>query len=263
MIEYVVICVVAIVVSALTLFSGFGLGTLLMPAFAIFFPINFAVAATAVVHLANNLFKVLLVGRHADGKTAVRFAIPAAVFAALGALLLGYLSDMAPLTRYVIAGRTYEITTVKLFIAALLAVFSLWDVLPGSGNLVFASKWVPIGGALSGFFGGLSGLQGALRSAFLIRCGLSKEAFIATGVVSTVVVDISRLLIYGTTFVSKDSSVAGLHDGMGLIAAGIFAAFAGSFIGTRLLTKVTMKAVQWIVGIMLLVLALALGGGLI
>ena len=64
--EYAVICTVAIVVSALTLFSGFGLGTLLMPAFALFFPINVAVAATAVVHLVNNLFKLLLVGKHAE-----------------------------------------------------------------------------------------------------------------------------------------------------------------------------------------------------
>ena len=33
----------------------------------------------------------------------------------------------------------------------------------------------------SGFFGGLSGMQGALRSAFLARAGLSKEAFVASG----------------------------------------------------------------------------------
>jgi uncharacterized membrane protein YfcA len=90
--EYIIICGVAIVVSALTLFSGFGLGTLLMPAFAVFFPISFAVAATAVVHLANNLFKVFLVGRRADIKVVIRFALPAALCAALGAYLLGYLS---------------------------------------------------------------------------------------------------------------------------------------------------------------------------
>jgi hypothetical protein len=35
--------------SGLTLFSGFGLGTVLMPAFAVFFPVPTAIAATAVV----------------------------------------------------------------------------------------------------------------------------------------------------------------------------------------------------------------------
>ena len=65
-VQYIVICAVALAVSGLTLFSGFGLGTLLMPVFAIFFPIEVAIAATAVVHLANNIFKLALLSRHAD-----------------------------------------------------------------------------------------------------------------------------------------------------------------------------------------------------
>ncbi len=36
---------------------------------------------------------------------------------------------------------------------------------------------------MTGFFGGLSGMQGAMRSAFLAKSGLGKEAFIATGAV--------------------------------------------------------------------------------
>ena len=58
--EYLIISLVSLVVAALTFFSGFGLGTLLMPAFALFFPIEVAIAATAVVHLVNNIFKVYL-----------------------------------------------------------------------------------------------------------------------------------------------------------------------------------------------------------
>jgi len=85
LVTYAVVCVVAFVVSALTLFSGFGLGTLLMPAFAVFFPAPVALAATAVVHLANNLFKLALVGRRADGGVVARFALPAVPAAMAGA----------------------------------------------------------------------------------------------------------------------------------------------------------------------------------
>ena len=60
---YVIVCLVALGASFLTLFSGFGLSTLLMPAFALFFPLEAAIAMTAVVHLANNVFKLALVGR--------------------------------------------------------------------------------------------------------------------------------------------------------------------------------------------------------
>ena len=87
--DYIVVCLVALFVSALTLFSGFGLGTVLMPAFALFFPVPVAVAATAVVHLANNLFKVSLVGRKANWSVVVRFALPGALAAIVGAALLG------------------------------------------------------------------------------------------------------------------------------------------------------------------------------
>ncbi len=50
---YLAVAVASLVVAALTLVSGFGLGSLLMPVFALFFPLEVAVGATAVVHLAN------------------------------------------------------------------------------------------------------------------------------------------------------------------------------------------------------------------
>ena len=75
-------------VSLLTLFSGFGLGTLLTPIFALFFPLEVAVGATAVVHLANNLFKLVLLGRFAAWPAVWRFGLPAIPAALLGAILL-------------------------------------------------------------------------------------------------------------------------------------------------------------------------------
>jgi uncharacterized membrane protein YfcA len=263
MIEYVVICTVAVIVSALTLFSGFGLGTVLMPAFALFFPINVAVAGTAVVHLVNNLFKVVLVGKHANVKVVIRFAVPAALFAALGAFVLGYISAMEPLVRYSVGGRSFEITVVKLAIAFLIATFSLLELLPRFQDLAFDRRYISLGGAISGFSGGMSGLQGALRSAFLLRAGLDKDQFIGTGVISAIVVDVSRLAIYGVTFFSRHFATLGEHGESGLIIAGILCAWLGSFIGVRLLRKITFKTLQVIVGAMLLVLSAALGIGAI
>ena len=69
-----------------------------MPAFALFFPVPIAIAATALIHLANNLFKVYLVGRYADWGVVIRFAIPGAVAALVGAALLNFFSDLTPLT---------------------------------------------------------------------------------------------------------------------------------------------------------------------
>jgi len=90
----------------------------------------------------------------------------------------------------------FEITIIKAVIGTLIMVFALLEMWPRFQELAFPPRWLPLGGALSGFFGGLSGNQGALRSAFLLKIGLSKEAFVATGVVSAVIVDAARLVIY-------------------------------------------------------------------
>lgn len=94
--RYLIVGSVAALVAILTFFSGFGLGTLLLPAFSFFFPVEVAVAATALVHLANNLFKLTLVGRSADRRVFLRFAVPAAAGAILGANLLALASERPP-----------------------------------------------------------------------------------------------------------------------------------------------------------------------
>ncbi len=71
--------ITAFIVSGITLFSGFGLGTALTPVFALFFPLEIAIAETAVVHLANNIMKGVIVGRFADVRVTIRFSIPAII----------------------------------------------------------------------------------------------------------------------------------------------------------------------------------------
>ena len=82
--SYFLLPFTAFIISGLTLFSGFGLGTLLLPVFAFFFPLEVALAATAVIHMANNLFKVGLLSRQGDWEVVRRFGLPAAMGFALG-----------------------------------------------------------------------------------------------------------------------------------------------------------------------------------
>ncbi|OOY42885.1 hypothetical protein BOV91_05580, partial [Solemya velum gill symbiont] len=187
-----VIALAAFFAASLTLFSGFGVGTLLLPVFAIFFPMQLAVAMTAMVHLANNLFKLALLGRHADFGVVLRFGIPAIIAAIGGATLLGMLSEADPLHVYRIADHVFVITPVKLTIAVLMAFFAYAELSHTFFKINFERRFLPLGGLISGFFGGLSGHQGAFRAAFLVRLGLPKEAFVATGVLLACIVDLSR-----------------------------------------------------------------------
>jgi len=255
-VTYVVICGVALLASGLTFFSGFGLGTLLLPAFALFFPIDQAVAMTAVVHFLNGLFKLWLVGRAADRGVVLRFGLPALVAALVGAWVLVWLSGTQPVLTYTLAGRDMSVTPVKLTIGVLLLLFAAAELLPEARRPSFGPRYLALGGVLSGFFGGLSGMQGALRSAFLARAGLSKEAFVASGVVIACLIDVSRLGVYSQALLAE-----GARLDYGLLAAAVGAAFAGAALGNRYLKKLTMRGVQRIVAVMLFAMGVGLLGG--
>jgi len=251
------ISAVALLASGLTFFSGFGLGTLLLPAFALFVPVDQAVALTAVVHFLNSIYKVVLVGRFIDTKTVLRFGLPAILAAIAGAWVLGLLTAIHPLFEYDALGRHFVVTPVKLAIGLLLIAFALLELIPATSSLSFAPRWLPVGGLLSGFFGGLSGMQGALRSAFLIRAGLSKEAFVATAAAIACLVDLSRMSIYATRLSAVADSL-----NLPLLLAAIIAALTGATLGRLFLHKVKLVAVQQIVAVMMLVIAGCLVSGL-
>jgi uncharacterized protein len=256
--EIIIISIVAFLVAILTFFSGFGLGTILTPVFIIFFPVDLAIALTGIVHFFNNIFKLFLVGRNANIEVLLRFGIPAVIAAIFGAWLLLNLTDLKPLFDYQLFGKNFEVYPVKFIISILLIVFAGFDLIPYLRNLKFSKDKLPIGGALSGFFGGLSGNQGALRSAFLIKAGLSKEAFIGTAVVASAFVDFTRLSIYATRFTE-----AGLSENLTLVICATLSAITGAYIGNMLLKKVTLKFLQVTVAIMLIIISIALGAGFI
>ena len=256
--EYIIICLAALIASALTFFSGFGLGTILMPVFAIFFPVEVAIGLTAVVHFLNGLFKVFLVGKNANWNVALRFGIVAALSALVGAWLLSLLAHLPVLYTYQISGHEFHITPIKSVIALLLLIFTILELTPKFHELSFDKKYLPLGGMVSGFFGGLSGNQGAFRTAFLIKSGLSKEAFIATGVVIACMIDIARLSYYSQSILVLDRNTNYL-----LLASATLSAFIGAFLGNRLLKKITMDTVQWIVSIFLIAVAILLATGIV
>lgn len=263
MTSYVIVCVVALAASWLTLISGFGLGTLLLPAFAVVFPLEIAVSATAVVHLLNNLFKLTLVGRWALPRLVAAFGIPAALGAFAGAWILRSVTGRPPIATWTAAGRAFDVTTTGLLVGTLVFAFAIAEFGGAKGSTRIGPRWIPFGGLLSGLFGGLSGHQGALRSTFLLQAGLTKERFIATGVWCAVLVDCSRLSVYGPAFFTRHFEALGRGDGPLLMAAATASAFVGAFVGARLLHKVTLDAVHRLVGGLLVLFGLAMAVGIV
>lgn len=256
MMELLLVVFVAFGASMLTFFSGFGLGTILTPIFILFFDIEIAIAATAIVHLLNNVFKFTLIGRHVAWKVALTFGLPAILGAIAGASFLGWLS-FSPADTYIdLFG--LQTTALNLVLGILIIIFSLMELIPALRKLSFSHRWMVPGGLISGFFGGLSGHQGALRSAFLIKFPLTKEQFIATGIVIAMIIDVSRIGTYATSFDWHRLAPTWATIGLATIAA-----FCGAVIGKLLMKKMTISSLQYMVGGLMLVLGVLLALGVV
>lgn len=237
--------------SALTLVSGFGLGTLLMPVMAIFFPIDVAILLTAWVHLANNLIKFGFYYKNISWPIIIRFAPTAIIGAWMGSTLLGQMADWnVPIE---LAFLSIKTTTFKMALGFLLGLFAIVEWLPQSKKISFSTKWLPLGGYISGFFGGLSGHQGALRSAFLIRAELTKEVLIGTGIVIATCIDITRIGQY----MGQQNKQVLLSNGA-LFLGSIACAFLGVYLTQQWIQKVTIQWLQKSIALLLIIFSICL-----
>ena len=95
-----------------------------------------------------------------------------------------------------------------------------------------------IGGFGSGFFGGLTGHQGALRAMFLQKRLPNKEEYAATAAILALVVDAVRIPVYVTLEGWQ------ILDAGWIIAGLVFAAIMGVQLGKRWLVKWKSSHIQ-------------------
>lgn len=252
----IIIALVSFSASLLTFFSGFGLGTLLMPVMALYFPLPVAIAATAVVHFANNIFKAFLLFKLINKKVFLQFAIPALIGTLLGVYLL---MDVDPMVLYQVEwnNKMQSVNLTEFLIALIMLLICALDWIP-DGKLKFGKHAVIPGGFLTGFFGGFTGMQGAIRSAFLSQINLSKEEFVATSSAISILIDSCRIIGY----LVAGTLVFALHAPWP-IAVGIVGALTGAILGKRLLKKTTIQVVKVITTACIVLFAVMLMLGLV
>lgn len=248
-------------VSVLTFFSGFGLGTILLPIFLVFFPLKTAIVATALVHFSNSIFKFIYIYKHIKIPILLTFGIPAVLASMVGSYLISEMSETWCLFSYSLNGKEMEVLGTKFFIGLMIFLFTIFELIDSKFFHIQSTKnELIIGGLLSGFFGGLSGHQGALRSLFLKKVNLSKEELVATSSTISLGIDLVRIVIY-LQLMSFTILIESEHEN--LILAGVLGAFLGATIGSKLLKKVTIKFVQSMISTLLIIFSLVMMLGII
>jgi hypothetical protein len=166
--------------AALTVPAGFGLSTILTPMVLLMMGPHEAVAVVAVIHGAHNAGKFVALRNSVDFSAFRRYGVWLVVGAVIGATLQSKVPQ-DPLLALIGA---------FLILLPLLTLSESWT------GLRIPEANDRIGGFGSGFMGGLSGHQGAIRAMFLTRRLPDKMTYAATASVLALCVDLSRIPVY-------------------------------------------------------------------
>ncbi|MEC7042707.1 MAG: sulfite exporter TauE/SafE family protein [Candidatus Thermoplasmatota archaeon] len=170
----------AFIAAALTVPAGFGLSTMLTPLVLFIVSPHEAVAIVAIIHGAHNGWKLIVLKEHVDFEAFKRYGIWLVIGAVGGALLQ---SQVPP-------------DPLLLIIGIFLVILPILTISEGWTGYRIPEANDRIGGFGSGFMGGLSGHQGALRAMFLKRRLSDKMSYAATASVLALCVDLTRSPVY-------------------------------------------------------------------
>ncbi len=206
----------AILAGGIAAISGFGIGSLLTPLLAVQYGTKLAVAMVSIPHLVGTTARFIGLRRQIDRRVFLNFGILSAAGGLLGALLNAHANSPA-----------------LAIVFGCLLVFAGVSGLTGLvDRMHFGRRTAWVAGALSGFFGGLVGNQGGIRSAALLGFDIRKEALVATATAIALIVDAARMPVYLTV------EARGIVSAWPLLLTAIAGVLLGTFGGVHLLRRI-------------------------
>lgn len=232
MIFHIVVFVAAAIAAGIASITGFGIGSVLTPLLAISVGTRLAVAAISIPHFFATVLRFWRLRSFVDKAVLVRFGIPSAAGGLTGALL-----------HNVAANRALGV------VFGLLLVFVGVSELSGlSRRMRFGNAMGLVAGAVSGFFGGLVGNQGGIRSAALLGFDMDKQAFVATATATGVIVDAARMPAY---FLTQGRQISAIRV---IVIIATLGAIIGTVFGERVLRRLPERLFRRIVAVLIVAL---------
>lgn len=178
--EIFLISLLTLISSFVGTLTGFGTSTIMVPVLVLFFPLPQTLLFVGIIHWFGDIWKISLFKKGLRWNLIALFGIPGIVATYMGARLVFSLPEN--------------------LLSRLLGVFLISYVIFLFINPEFKFKQnntnAIIGGTLSGFLAGISGVGGAVRGTFLSIFNLPKAIYIATSGSIGLVIDSTRLATY-------------------------------------------------------------------
>lgn len=214
-------------------FTGFGISTVLIPIFLLFFPPPVTLLMVGIIHWFNNVWRLLFFREGLIYRLILYFGVPGVLLGYTGARL----SVEVPHSLL-----TRAIGVVIISYVVFIHVKEDFKVRAGKKNAL-------LGGGLYGFSSGISGIGGEIRSMFLLAYKLPKSVYIATTGAISLTVDTTRIITY-------------VHGGARLETVLLYSApflvvatLVGAYVGKNVVDKVPKEKFRSIVSIFLFLVA--------
>lgn len=214
--------------------TGFGTSTVLVPVLSLKFPFTQTLLFVGIIHLFGDIWKMVFFKKGINWRLILLFGLPGMVMSFVSAKMV---TGIAP-----------EILERLLGIFLVLYVLFIFYK-PGwklrENNLTAVS-----GGVLSGFFQGLFGVGGAIRSLFLTTFDLNKSIFIFTSGAIGFLVDSSRLISYRQSGINLDDF------GWTLLVISVILSLTAAYLAKKTVSFIPQNKFRTLVAVFLLLVGI-------
>ncbi|MBI4090713.1 MAG: sulfite exporter TauE/SafE family protein, partial [Candidatus Komeilibacteria bacterium] len=214
----------------------FGMSTLMSPVLVIFFPPVEAIFLVAIIHWFGDVWKVTLFRQGFNLRLLALFGVIGLATSYLGA--------------FVSLGANQNI--LLRLLGAFLISYAVFLIFQPKFRIPAGNATALSGGALSGFFAGMFGIGGAIRSMFLSAFDLPKAVYIATAGAIGILVDSTRIITYFAGGVALPQE---LRYGLLLF---IPISFLGARVGKKVVDKIPQNKFRIVVAVFLLAIGVKL-----
>jgi hypothetical protein len=223
----------ALVAEILGTVGGFGSSLFFIPIASYFFDFHTVLGITGLFHVLSNITKIAFFRKGVDKKIVLSIGIPAVIAVIIGALLSKYIDPKI----------------LELLLAVFLITVSIFFLYNNKFTIKPSLTNSVSGGFFSGIIAGLLGTGGAIRGITLAAYNLKIDTFIATSACIDLAIDSSRSVVYAYNgYVHR-------HD-MYLIPLLLIVSIIGTYIGKKILVKISEEQFKSLVLILVLITGL-------
>lgn len=233
--DVLVFFLLALLSEILGTLSGFGSSIFTVSILQFLFTFQSVLMVTSILHVFSNAFKVILFRKTIDWKIALWLGISSVVLSLVGADAIKYV----------------KFDYVKMFLGIFLVTLSSFFYFDQFFKLSPTLRNSVVAGGIAGFMAGFIGTGGAIRGLALTAFNLEKNFYVGTSSVIDFGVDAGRASVYWhNNFFAPD-----LIPYLPAIAV---AAFGGSYLGKKILGKISQETFRKIVLVLIFITGLTM-----